>query len=32
MQSERETFVREGWEEEGFFHARIVVQGMCMEH
>lgn len=26
MQSEEETFNREGWEEEGFFNDRIVVQ------
>lgn len=32
MQSEQETFDREGWEEDAFFRARIVVQGMCMEH
>lgn len=31
MQSEQETFDREGWEEDAFFRARIV-QGMCMEH
>lgn len=32
MQSKQEAFGREVWEEEGFFHTRIVAEGMCMEH